>query len=356
MALLYIASTETFVGKSAVCVGILDRAQRDGFSVGYMKPVSVAIASAEDIVHDDDAGFIRQHFGFSDPLERIAPIQLTPGVVERLLRGQPTDLRRQLRNAYVTLSRDKDLVVLEGTNHWAEGSLVDLSADQISEDLHAPILLVARYHNAFSIDSILSVQRYVGDRLVGVLLNQVEEAQLEYTRNRVAPFLEQRGIPVLGILEQDPQLAGVTVGELLDYLGGQLIGNPSWRNKLVEHLMIGAMSANAALSHFRRRRNKAVFTGGDRTDMQMAALETSTSVLVLTGNMRPSPAVIDRAEECEVPLILLADDTLTAVERADHVFGHIRFKRMAKIERFTELLDQHFDFARLYDELGMVAL
>src|SRR5690606_38085039 len=152
--------------------------------------------------------------------------------------------------------------------------------------------------------SILSVQRYVGDRLVGVLLNQVEEAQLDFARSRVVPFLEQRGIPVLGTLVQDPQLAGVTVGELLEYLGGQLIGNQSLLDKLVEHLMIGAMSATAALTHFRRRNNKAVFTGGDRTDMQLAALETSTSVLVLTGNMRPSPAVIDRAEECGVPIIL----------------------------------------------------
>jgi BioD-like phosphotransacetylase family protein len=355
MALLYVASTETFVGKSAVCVGILDRARRDGFSAGYMKPVSVAVARAEDLVLDDDAGFIRQHFGLADPLERIAPVQLTPSVIERLLRGQAPDLSRNLRDAYVALSRDKDLVVLEGANHWAEGSLVELSADQITEMFQAPVLLVTRYHSVFSLDSILAVQRYAGDRLLGVLLNQIEEAQFDFARTRVVPFLEQRGIPVLGMIVQDPQLAGVTVGELLEYLGGQLIGSPSWLDKLVEHLMIGAMSATAALAHFRRRAHKAVFTGGDRTDMQLAALETSTSVLVLTGNMRPAPSVIDRAEECEVPIILLADDTLTAVERADQIFGHIRFKRNAKIERFTDLLDQHFDFARLYDELGMVA-
>ena len=43
MATLYVASTETFVGKSATCVGLIDRARRDGFSVGYMKPVSVSV-------------------------------------------------------------------------------------------------------------------------------------------------------------------------------------------------------------------------------------------------------------------------------------------------------------------------
>jgi dethiobiotin synthetase len=44
MATLYVASTETFVGKSAVCIGLLRRMQRDGFNVGYMKPVSVSVA------------------------------------------------------------------------------------------------------------------------------------------------------------------------------------------------------------------------------------------------------------------------------------------------------------------------
>ncbi|MFL5801064.1 MAG: phosphotransacetylase family protein [Roseiflexaceae bacterium] len=355
MAILYVASTETFVGKSAVCVGLLDRVRRDGFAVGYMKPVSVAPSRAEDGGLDDDAVFIRQHFGLTDPPERIAPVLLTPSEIERIVRGQAPDFSRRLRDAYIALSRDKDFIILEGSNHWAEGSLVDLSADQITDMLQTPVLLIMRYRSIFALDAILAVQRYAGDRLIGVLLNQIEESQFDFARNRVVPFLEQRGIPVLGTIRQDPQLAGVTVGELLEYLGGQLIGSPAWLDKLVEHLMIGAMSATAALTHFRRREHKAVFTGGDRTDIQLAALETSTSVLVLTGNIRPAPVVIDRAEEREVPILLLADDTLTAVERADHIFGHIRFKQAAKIERFIALLDQHFDFARLYDELGMVA-
>ena len=245
-------------------------------------------------------------------------------------------------------------MVLEGANHWAEGSLVGLSLDQVSDMLQAPVLLIARYRAATTLDAILSVQRYLRDRLIGVLINGVEEPQFDFVRNQMALFLEQRDIPVFATLGQDSQLAGVTVADLHDHLGGQLIGNPAWASKVVEHLLIGAMGADAALSHFRRRTNKAVFTGGDRVDIQLAALETSTSALVLTGNIRPSPIVIDRAEERQVPIILVTDDTLTTVERAEGIFGHIRFKQEAKIVRFIALLDQSFDFARLYDELGMV--
>lgn len=353
MATLYVASTETFVGKSAVCVGLLDRARRDGLTTGYMKPVSVSVTRTEDATIDEDAAFIQAHFGISESLDRIAPVLVTQNVVDQIMRGQHPDFTKRLSEAYLTISRNKDFVVLEGANHWAEGSLVDLSADQVSDMLQAPVLLVSRYRTTLTIDAILAVQRYLGDRLIGVLINQIEAPQMEYVKSRVVPFLEGRGIPVFATLLQDAQLAGVTVQDLQDHLGGQLLGRPEWSAKLIESIMIGAMGPDAALSHFRRRTNKAVITGGDRTDLHMAALETSTSALVLTGNIRPSAQVIDRAEEREVPIIVVADDTITAVERAEAIFGRIRFKQAGKISRFVTLLDQRFNFALLYEKLGI---
>jgi uncharacterized protein len=353
MATLYVASTETFVGKSAACVGLLDHARRDGFTIGYMKPVSVSVTPTEAGVLDEDTNFIRQHFSFTDPLDRLAPVLVTQSVVEQIMRGQASDYSKRLRDAYTAIARDKDLIVLEGANTWAEGSIVNLSADQVSDMLQAPVLMIARYRSVLTLDAVLAVQRYLGERLIGVLINQVEEPKVDFVRTRVVPFLEQRGVPVFGVLPEDAQLAGVTVTDLHEFLGGQMIGTAEWGSKLVENLMIGAMGPESALSHFRRRTNKAVITGGDRADIQMAALQTSTSALVLTGNLRPAAAVIDQAEVRQVPIILVADDTMTTVDRAEQIFGHVRFKQQAKIQRFTELLDASFDFQRLYDKLGL---
>lgn len=176
---------------------------------------------------------------------------------------------------------------------------------------------------------------------------------MDFVQSRVVPFLQSRGVPVFGVLPQDQTLAGVTVADLQEHLGGQMIGNRALGEKLVASLMIGAMGAEAGLSFFRRRANKAVITGGDRTDLQMAALETSTSALILTGNFRPSPQVIDRAEEREVPIILVPDDTLTTVERAEGIFGNIRFHQQAKLDRVITLMDERVDWKALYSALGM---
>ncbi|WP_129630466.1 phosphotransacetylase family protein [Candidatus Oscillochloris fontis] len=353
MATLYVASTETFVGKSAVCMGLLRRMQRDGFNVGYMKPVSVSVAHRADQVLDEDAAFIRETLGLSAPLDQIAPVLITPGVIDSIMRGQPNNFAKTLRDAYLSVSRDKDAMVLEGTNTWSEGALVDLSADQVTDLLHAPGLLVSRYNTSLAVDTILSVQRYVGDRLIGVLLNQVEDPQRDFVQSRVVPFLESRGIPVFGLLPHDSTLAGVTVEELIEHLGGQLIGKREWCHKMVDSLMIGAMGAEASLSFFRRRSNKVVITGGDRSDLQLAALETSTNALVLTGNIRPAYQVMDRAEERQVPIIIVPDDTLVTVDRAESLFGRVRFHQASKLSHFINLMENHFDFGRLYEALGM---
>ncbi|MCG8346639.1 MAG: phosphotransacetylase family protein [Chloroflexales bacterium] len=355
MATLYVASTETFVGKSAVCITILNRMRRDGFNVGYMKPVSVSAAHTPDAVLDEDAAFIRDLLGTDTSLDQTAPVLITSSMIEAILRGQPVAYARKLQEAYLNASRDKDVMLLEGTNTWAEGALVDLTADQVTDLLDAPGLLISRYRSTLAVDTILTIQRYVGDRLLGVMINQVDERHRDFVETRVVPFLESREIPVFGLLPHDRFLGGVTVAEFHDHLGGKLIGRREWCDKVVDNLMVGAMGVESGLSFFRRRANKAVITGGDRADLQLVALETNTSALILTGNIRPSFKVIDRAEERQVPIILVSDDTLATVERAENLFGKVSFHQPSKLQRFDELMDQHFDYQRLYESLGMIA-
>jgi uncharacterized protein len=352
MATLYVASTEAYVGKSALCIALVRRMRQDGFRVGYMKPLSAAADPTADEAIDGDAAFVRQTLGLTEPMEQVAPVLLTQGVVERMLRGD-APYAQQAFDAYNAMARANDAVVIEGTARWSDGTLLGLSADQISDALQAPILLLLRYHSPLIVDTALAVQRFIGDRLLGIVFNQVEEAQLSFVRGKVVPFLEEKGIPVLAVLPQDAQLGCIDVGELADYLGGQVIGRVEERARLVETLMVGAMGSESALALFGRKANKAVVTGGDRSDLQLAALATSTNALILTGGVRPTQAVLDRADECGATLIVLGDDTATAIERAEAAMSRVRFHQPAKLARFTALLDEHLDVTRLYDGLGL---
>ena len=122
------------------------------------------------------------------------------------------------------------------------------------------------------------------------------------------------------------------MAELAEGLHAEILCSAEHVGNLVENMMVGAMSAEAALMHFRRKPNKAVITGGDRADIQLAALETSTRCLILTGNLYPSPTVLNRADELGVPVLLADMDTLAAIEVVESYMGRSRVQLPQKID------------------------
>lgn len=354
MASVYLASTETFVGKSAVCAALLEQFRGAGYRVGYMKPVSVSAVPGESGAADEDAQLMRRLFDLPEDPKTLAPVLATPRVVDNVLRGEQSDFRAVVQTAYEQVTTDRDIVVLEGVNTWAEGALLNLSAHEVSEMLDVPVLLVARYRSTLAADPIIAVHRYLQQRMIGVILNQVLPDQIDFVRGTIAPFLERSGVPVVGIIPDDPQIGAVTVGELADVLGATTVaqGDP---NRAIEHLSVGAMGADTALQFFRRKPNKAVITGGDRADLQIAALETSTSCLVLTGNVRPAQAVVDRATQRGVAVLMVTGDTLGVVQRAEGLFGRVRFGRGDTHARFSQLAAANVDLERLIRLLNLPA-
>jgi BioD-like phosphotransacetylase family protein len=354
MATLYVTSTETFSGKSALCVGLAKHFERKGYRTGYMKPLSTGARLAAGLV-DEDAEFFKQTFDLPDALEDMVPLSLAPRTVEAILRGEEeTDFVASLRQAYERVARGRDIVILEGGANLREGYLVGLPTPQVAELLDAQELVVVKYNDDLQIvDDALTARTRLGDSLIGVILNAIPRQRMPFVQELVKGVLEARGTPVLAVLPQERLLLSISVGELAEFLNGRILCGADKTDELVEHLMVGAMSVDSALTYFRRKPNKAVITGGDRPDIQLAALETSTKCLILTGNLQPSPIIQGRAEEVGVPMILVRQDTLTTVETIERFFGKTRFHLGKKIQRFQEMLEDRFDFERLYQAMGI---
>jgi BioD-like phosphotransacetylase family protein len=354
MASLYIASTETFSGKSALCVGLAKRMQRDRLRIGYMKPVSTGERLAAGLV-DEDAEFFKHTFGLSDSLEDMVPIGIAPRTVEAILRGeQGADYITRLESAYARVAQGRDVVILEGGGNLRQGYAIGLPTVQVATMLDARALVVVKFSDDLQVlDDALTARQRLEELLVGVVLNAIPRQRMPFVQELVKPALQERGVPVLAVLPQERLLLSISVGELAEFLSGKILCGADKVDDLVEHLMVGAMSVDSALTYFRRKPNKAVITGGDRPDIQLAALETSTKCLILTGNLQPSPIILGRAEEVGVPMILVRQDTLSAVEVIERFFGKTRFHLEKKVERFEEMLEDRFDFECLYAALGL---
>lgn len=365
MHTIYVTSIEDFTGKTSLAIGLGRHLQRDGFRVGYMKPLATRMHQAwsrraqqsigkEAVVQD--AQFVREALGLSEPLSDIVPIALTPPLVKDAIQNpKAIDAVDKLDAAYANVVRDKDVIVLEGSGHPLKGSLLDLSSPQVTERLDARVIVVLRYNNNLCVDVAAGLRVIYGDRLIGVVVNIVPRRNIQFLQNVARPTLETRGIPVLAAIPEERLLSSVSVDELVENLEGQVVCCGEKMDALVEYLMVGAMTAGSALTYFRQRPNKAVITGGDRHDVQLAALETSTRCLILTGSQQPSTVVLNRAKEVEVPIIVVEPDTLTTVRIVEPIFGNTALHQTRKSEYFQDILEERFDFARLYDSVGLKA-
>jgi len=139
-------------------------------------------------------------------------------------------------------------------------------------------------------------------------------------------------------------LAGVTVAELADAMGADVLTSETPTGALVERFTVGAMGPDAALRQFRRLRSAAMITGGDRSEIQTAALQApGIECLILTGGFRPPGAVLSRAEEAGVPLLSVGTDTRPVVDRAEASVRSGRTRDESTVERTRELLADHAD-------------
>lgn len=352
MVTLYVVSTEAFSGKTGLCLAIGLELKQRGYKVGYMKPVGTLPLRVDELLTDEDSHYAWRTLDTGDPLECIAPVVLTQGIVHERFKGGMADSLPKIKRAFNCVARGKDIVLLEGGEDPSEGAMLGISAYKLAEELDAKVLLLAKFRSELIVDDILLAREGFGDRLTGVVFNSVPRSKRQLFE-LIEPYLAGQGIKTLGILPRDHLLMSVTVGELAEELNGTVLTAKDKTYEMVETFMVGAMGQEKALRFFQRAANKAVITGGDRADVQLAALETPTKCLILTGNLEPSPIVLARAEEIGVPIILVEHDTLTAVSIAESLVGSVRVHQAAKVARFSELVREHFSIDAMLPELGL---
>jgi BioD-like phosphotransacetylase family protein len=350
---LYIASVDSFAGKSLAALAIGLEMREAGHRVGYFKPLGTLPHTVEGVTTDEDAYFISSRLNPEAPLAAICPVLLGPEITQRALHGEVGDLPEGIRASYAQVAAGREIVLVGGIEDLSRGSLLGLSAPQVAALLDAKVVLLAKLSAEPMVEEVLLAKQLLGDRLGGVIFNFVGPDQQEALAGAVGRHLESRGIPVLGALARDDLLGAITVRELAEHLQAKLLCCEKALDNLIVHFVIGAMGVASAAKYFRQLADKAVITGGDRADIQLAALQTATKAIVLTGNIYPSQPILARAQELGVPLLLAPHDTLTTVARIESITGRLRVRESAKVERARALFQKHVDMARVMEIAGL---
>lgn len=221
---IFIAGTDTGVGKTMVTAALAAWLRAAGRDVGVMKPVHTgcrhsgahADAHASNRPPPDTAVLMRAA-QTHDPLELVTPYRLSqplsPLAAARA-EGRVINLRR-LRVAYRALARRHEIVLVEGSG----GLLVPLTATMTMADLIGdwalPILLVARAGLGTLNHTLLSIEAAQRRRLKigGIILNQSRSSGQRdpSVAGNTALLRELTGLPVIGPL---PYVAGLRRGNV----------------------------------------------------------------------------------------------------------------------------------------------
>jgi BioD-like phosphotransacetylase family protein len=356
---LLIGSCEPFSGKSAVVLGLAHQLKRRGVPFVFGKPLATCLEPADiqqpgDPLLDADVRFIGSHLGL-DASRLIASLAvLAPGSAhERLMSGDTAPVEGVEALKARLGQETTDLAILEGAGRFSEGLLFGFGLVPLARALEAAVVLVHPWKDSRDVEPLLEARSQLGPLLAGVVINGVAPDALGTFREDLQPALERIGLMVLGVLPRSPLLRSVTVEELGRRLQARVLCSKERLDLLVETLSIGAMNVNSAMEFFRRRRNMAVVTGADRTDIQLAALEASTQCLILTGVGEPLPQLISRAEELEVPVLKVDHDTLTTVEVVEAAIGQVRLHEPVKATHAIRLVEENCHFERLFARLGL---
>lgn len=353
MVRIYLSSEIGLSGIHTICIGLGLYVKDMGLKLGYMKPLGYRYYREGDRATDEDVAFMRNTLGLEEDLDDLCPVLLTPKLAREGLTGGPNGYLEKVRRSFERVSRQKDVVLLQGAFTSRQGWFLGLSAYQLARALDARVLLVERFDDALLADNVLACRDQYGDNLMGVIYNIVPPVRSSFVDEFIAPRLEEEGIPILGNVPFDHVLRSIEVGELARMIDGKVLSGEANLGNSVEEVLVGAMGHEYAINVFRKHRNICVVTGGDRSDIQLAAMRANARCLILSGNLYPSNAVLSKAEEQGLPIVLVEGDTFSTAERVEAIIRSARTHGEKKVKRVERLIDSHVDLERLFSLAGL---
>lgn len=328
MAALYITSSEKGSGKTAICAGLGKLLAAEGRQVGYFRPV-ISDGQNTTAGADGDAVFMNNLFSLDTSVDILSPVISSRG-----------SLAGSIKETCAKASQGKDVMIIEGSSdqYWASAEVADaLDAGVIVVESYSPRMLKG-----------VAEAKGIGKSLLGVILNKVPKNKLEQALSDAAAA----GVNIFGALPEDRVLYAMSVGELAEAIHGEMLRGAEKSAELVENLMFGAYVVDPGPLYFGRKDNKAVLLKSERPDMQMAAMETSTRCLILSGDTPMNSTVLDRAEEKDIPIILTGDDSAAVAASIEDALLRNKFHQENKLARLTELMEQHLDLQAIKKRLG----
>lgn len=332
MDVVLLASNRPGTGKTALASALASRWGQQGHWVAYLR------LGPDDESQEADTAYVTSLTTINGSPEgahgltvpRINPLGQTIGGLSAAL----ADFRSEAAGLGYRLLLEVSPPKGEEPRTWA-------LCGELAEAADASVIPIVDHAAMAEIDRLNAELRPVRQRLHGLLVNSMPPYRI---RAWGAELLAQSGGDtdhVLGMIPEDRVMLSPTMGQVAEHLGAQWVLGQEKRDELVSRVLIGGNLMDPGVTYFGRYPEQAVVVRGDRPDIQLAALGSELTCLILTGGHQPIPYVYHEAQEQEVPLLVVESDTHATAEALGSVISWGTVHHQAKTERFAHLLEKH---------------
>ena len=336
---LVFASMREAAGKTSMIVGL---GKALGVPFGYMKPFGDRLLYRKKRLWDYDSALIANIFDLGEN-----PEDISIGFDHSKLRFMYDEdgTRAKLHELLSNIENGREIVFIEAGRDMGYGISVNLDPVFVARCTGASLVIVLRGEERTLLDDITFIKRHLdleGVPFAGVIVNRAydkDDFAMTYE-----PAITEMGVRVLGVVPYEAELTHPSVGFLSEILFAKVIAGQVGLATVAKNIFVGAMSADAARRYagFGKPR-KLVITSGDRSDMILAALEGDTAGIVLTNNISPPSAIISKAAEMGVPLLLVPDDTYQTAKQIDNAQYLLKRDETDKIDLLEGLVRENVD-------------
>jgi dethiobiotin synthetase len=200
---IFIAGTDTGVGKSRVTRGLLRALQQRGVRACGMKPVATGTSRIGGVIDNEDVAACVALAPADTPRQLINPYCFEPAISPHAASRRaatPIEPERVVA-AYRALAARSDAVVVEGTGGWYAPIGERSTMADIATQLALPVVLTVGLRLGCLNHALLSLQaiRLSGLPLAG-WIGSVLEAQMPALEDNIAFLSALPGVPRLALL------------------------------------------------------------------------------------------------------------------------------------------------------------
>lgn len=357
---IYLTSVCADTDKNEVALGLLNMLKQQMGKIAIFRPV---LKSIDPDAPDPTINLLLKNFKLD--MEYRQTFAYTEHDAKELInRGKRNMLLENIIQAYKRLLDNYDFVLCIGTDLSLKDSIFEFELNaQIAANIGAPLALVLNGDDAAPTDlaetlniTCQSLQNYSLTLLTAIILNsRLTETELDDLRANFANI--HKGL--VYALPQDSVLAYPTMVDAQKNLKAKVLYGANYLENAIKEYLVADMEVSNFIRNIKAE--QLVITSGDRSDIilsvfasHLSTLRVNPAGILLTGAIEPSDEVkkvLENFAAIQIPIIMVKQNSLTAVNELEKLKGVIEPQDSEKITRAIDLFEKNVNQKELVNRL-----